>query len=126
VVSDNPPWSGGFVWEKDSLGRNWIGVACEGTGASLWWPNKDHLSDEPDSMHITIRGPESLQAVSNGSLISERLLQDGMKEWTWKVTYPINNYNATLNLAHYHHFSDIYRNPSGRENIAAGLLCSGL
>jgi aminopeptidase N len=110
VVSDNPPWSGGFVWEEDSLGRNWIGVACEGTGASLWWPNKDHLSDEPDSMLITIRGPESLPAISNGLLIHEQRLPEDMKEWTWRVTYPINNYNVTLNLAHYHHFSDIYRN----------------
>lgn len=114
VVSDNPPWSGGFVWAEDSLGRNWIGVACEGTGASLWWPNKDHLSDEADSMHITIRGPESLTAVSNGLLIHERRLPDDMKEWTWRVTYPINNYNVTLNLAHYHHISDIYRNGTGK------------
>ncbi|MBR9998177.1 MAG: M1 family metallopeptidase [Cyclobacteriaceae bacterium] len=114
LVSDNPPWNGGFVWEKDSLGRNWIGVTCEGTGASLWWPNKDHLSDEPDSMHITIRGPDSLLAVSNGSLIREKSFPGGMKEWTWKVSYPINNYNATLNMAHYFHFRKTYQNADGK------------
>jgi aminopeptidase N len=109
--SINPPWSGGFVWEKDSLGRNWIAVACEGTGASLWWPNKDHLSDEPDSIQISITAPDSLVAVSNGLLKQVNTLPAHMKEWKWKVTYPINNYNVTLNLAHYGYFQDIYRNP---------------
>ena len=108
----NPPWSGGFIWEKDSLGREWIGVACEGTGASLWWPNKDHLSDEPDSMQISIIAPDSLVAISNGLLKKVTPLMGNKKEWTWEVTYPINNYNVTLNLAHYGYFQEIYRNPA--------------
>ena len=114
IVSSNPPWDGGFVWAADSLGRSWVGVACEGTGASLWWPNKDHLSDEPDSMHITLRYPEKLNAVSNGSLVREKVLPGGMKASTWKVSYPINNYNVTLNLANYGYFSDVYRNKQGK------------
>lgn len=111
VISVNPPWSGGFVWEKDSLNRTWIGVACEGTGASLWWPNKDHLSDEPDSMRISVIAPDSLVAVANGMLKKVSSLNENKKEWTWQVTYPINNYNVTLNLAHYGYFQDVYRNP---------------
>lgn len=111
LVSLNPPWSGGFVWEKDSLDRNWVGVACEGTGASLWWPNKDHLSDEPDSMRISVIAPDSLVAVANGLLKKVSSPEEHKKEWTWEVTYPINNYNVTLNLAHYGYFQDVYRNP---------------
>jgi aminopeptidase N len=106
----NPPWSGGFIWEKDTLGRDWIAVACEGAGASLWWPNKDHLSDEPDSMQISIIAPDSLVAISNGLLKKVTVLMGSKKEWTWEVTYPINNYNVTLNLAHYGYFQEIYRN----------------
>ena len=111
MVSGNPPWDGGFIWCNDSLKRNWIGVACEGTGASLWWPNKDHLSDEPESMRISIIAPDSLMAVSNGLLKKVTALTDKRKAWTWEVTYPINNYNVTLNLARYGYFQDIYRNP---------------
>jgi aminopeptidase N len=111
IIAVNPPWSGGFVWEKDSLDRDWIGIACEGTGASLWWPNKDHLSDEPESMRISIIAPDSLMAVSNGLLKKVTPLGEHRKEWIWEVSYPINNYNVTLNLAHYGYFQDIYRNP---------------
>lgn len=100
------PWDGGFTWKKDSLGKDWIGVACQGTGASLWWPCKDHLSDEPDSIYISCSVPQNLQCISNGRLISENLQADGFKEFKWKVTYPINTYNVTLNIAEYAHFSD--------------------
>src|SRR6478609_4164429 len=67
-VASNPPWEGGFVWSKDSLDNDWIGVACEGEGASLWWPCKDEPSDEPDSMRINVTCPSQLYCVSNGVL----------------------------------------------------------
>ncbi len=108
VISANPPWDGGFIWEKDSLGRDWIGVACEGTGASLWWPNKDHLSDEPDSMRISIQAPDELIAISNGRLTGMQKLKDNYAEWIWEIGYPINNYNVTLNLGFYRHFREYY------------------
>ena len=66
----DPPWKGGFVWEKDRIGNYWIGVACEGDGASLWWPNKDHLSDEPDSMSISVAVPRNLFCAANGNFRS--------------------------------------------------------
>lgn len=107
TVAANAPWDGGFVWSEDRRGRDWIAVACEGTGASLWWPNKDHLSDEPDSMLISLTVPSNLMAVANGNL---REVDEGEKttRYDWFVSYPIDNYNVTLNIGHYTHFSDEY------------------
>jgi len=107
------PWDGGFVWKKDSNGKNWVGVACEGTGASLWWPNKDHLSDEPDSMAIRIAVPEGVQCVANGNLRGEERLANGFTKYNWFVSYPINNYNVTVNIADYFHFSEEYTAQDG-------------
>lgn len=104
----NPEWEGGFTWRKDNKGRDWVGVACENAGASIWWPCKDHVSDEPDSvaMHFTV--PSQLVCVSNGKLIDTTVHTNNTTTWNWKVTYPINIYNITLNLGNYSHFSDLY------------------
>lgn len=117
IAAKTPPWDGGFVWEKDINGNPWIGVACEGIGASLWWPNKDHLSDEPDSMKIHLIVPDSLVAVANGQLLGVRDDEAGWKKYEWRVTYPINNYNVTLNIGKYAHFTDIYTNSSGTHSL---------
>ncbi|QIP13124.1 M1 family metallopeptidase [Spirosoma aureum] len=118
-IALNPPWGGGFVWRTDTTtakSPDWITVACEGTGASLWWPNKDHLSDEPDSMRIRCRVPIGLTCVSNGKLISQQPTQDGHQtEWTWFVHYPINNYNVTLNITDYAHIADTYTARDGQK-----------
>ena len=102
------PWDGGFLWTTDREGNPWITVACEGTGASLWWPNKDHLSDEPDSMIIRCTVPDSLFCVSNGSFLGSFPAENGMKRYDWKVHYPINNYNVTVNVGKYAHFTDTF------------------
>ncbi len=107
-ISERPPWDGGFVWELDSLNRGWHGVACEGTGASLWWPVKDHLTDEPDSMRISLTAPDHFMAISNGRLERKELLRNDRIRWDWYVSYPINNYNVTANLAHYTFFNDYH------------------
>ncbi len=104
-IAKNAPWDGGFVWKKDKNEKPWIGVACEGEGASLWWPNKDHLSDEPDSIIIKIKVPEDLMAVSNGNLIDTKN-SNKKTTYSWKVSYPINNYNVSINIADYVHFRD--------------------
>jgi aminopeptidase N len=108
----NPPWDGGFVWSIDNNGKHWIGVACEGDGASLWWPNKDHLSDEPDSMGINIAVPGGLTCVSNGVLRGIQTSQN-YQTFKWFVSYPINNYNVTVNIADYAHFTDTYTSFDG-------------
>lgn len=115
IEAERPPWDGGFVWQKDATGKDWIGVACEGIGASLWWPNKDHLSDEPDSMKITCAVPDGLMCVANGNLINTEKSREGYQQFTWRVQYPINNYNVSLNIADYAHIRDVYQSAEGEE-----------
>lgn len=103
----NAPWDGGFVWKSDSSGHPWIGVACQGLGASSWWPCKDHLSDEPDSMRITCEVPKEVRFIGNGTLESD-FFKDGNRVSTWQVNYPINNYNVSLNIADYSHLTDLH------------------
>lgn len=106
--ANRPPWEGGFTWTTDSLGNPWVAVTCQGTGASLWWPNKDHQSDEPDSMLISTTVPSGLMNISNGKLRRKETLADGWTRFDWFVSYPINNYNVTVNIGKYAHFSDSY------------------
>ena len=116
----NPPWDGGFSWELDKNKNAWIGVSCQGLGASSWWPCKDHQSDEPDSMLITSTVRSPLKAISNGNLISEstkynKELESEANTRSWFVSYPINNYNVTLCIADYFHFTDYYI--SGKDTL---------
>ena len=106
LVAKNAPWDGGFVWKSDEAGNPWVGVACEGIGASLWWPNKDHLSDEPESMDIWITVPKDLSAISNGRLIETEKVGKKHKKYHWQVSYPINNYNVTLYVGDYVNFNE--------------------
>lgn len=107
TVAKNAPWDGGFVYSTDRQGKPWIGVACQGTGASLWWPCKDSQSDEPDSgMSIKVAVPNGLMNVSNGRLTGSEDLKDGYTRWDWEVKNPINTYNVTLNVADYVHLKD--------------------
>lgn len=109
VAAKNAPWDGGFVWSLDHRDRTWVGVACEGDGASLWWPNKDHLSDEPDSMLVSVTVPKRLFVASNGNLREEVELENNyQKRYDWFVSYPINNYNISLGIGSYIHFDSTY------------------
>ncbi len=97
---------GGFSFSVDSLGNPWIFTACQGIGASLWWPNKDQQRDEVDSMTIAITVPSELSDVSNGRFVSAEDLGDGTTKYNWKVHYPINNYSVSVNAGNYTHFAD--------------------
>lgn len=110
ISAKNAPWDGGFVWARDNRDRPWVGVACEGTGASLWWPNKDHLSDEPDSMDIIIWVDDDFECISNGVLI-DKSTHENKSKFHWKVSYPINNYNVSLNIGYYVKFKQAYQSP---------------
>jgi len=103
VAAKKPPWDGGFVWEKDEKGRPFISVTCEGDGAGLWWPLKDHIADEPDhGAKMTFAVPAELFCVSNGRLTNTTTdLETGKKAYTWEVMNPINNYNISVQLGHY-------------------------
>tara|TARA_B100000963_G_scaffold82608_1_gene70425 strand:+ start:11611 stop:13257 length:1647 start_codon:yes stop_codon:yes gene_type:complete len=109
----NPPWDGGFSWKTDENNKPWIGVSCQGVGASLWWPCKDHQSDKPDSMLITIVARHPLKIISNGNLIEENIVWNSyFSSWMnvsrWFVSYPISNYNVTVNIGDYTHIEDYY------------------
>ncbi len=107
VEAINPPWDGGFVWSKDSNGKPFVGVAVQGTGASLWYPCKDSQSDEPDwGARINLVVPDDLVAVSNGRLVSSQKIDENLTSWVWEVKNPINSYNITLNIGDYVHFAD--------------------
>jgi len=108
TVARNAPWDGGFVWDEDKNGDPWVGVAVQGTGASLWYPNKDHQSDEPEAVQLDIAVPNGLMNVSNGQFLGKKDLGNGFTEWSWKTVNPINNYNVMINIANYEHFSDSY------------------
>jgi aminopeptidase N len=116
------PWDGGFVWATDSLGNRWIATANEGLGASVWWPNKDFLADEPDSQRIAITVPDPLRDVSNGRLRSTTRNGDGTTTYEWFVTSPINNYNVTVNAARYAHFADTLDGEAGRLTLTFWAL----
>ncbi len=106
IVAKRPPWDGGFIFTKDKNGKDWVSVAVQGTGASLWYPNKDTQSDEPERAEIHVTTPPGLMDVSNGKLVGKKTLPDGRTTWSWRVTYPINNYDLILNIGEYVHFSD--------------------
>jgi len=106
LEAKNPPWDGGFIWKKDNNEKPFVGVAVQGIGASLWFPCKDSQSDEPDlGTMISIEVQNELVAVSNGKLI-DTIEKNQSKIWIWEVKNPINNYNITLNIGDYVHFSD--------------------
>jgi len=97
---------GGFTFGKDPAGHPWIYTACEDIGASVWWPNKDQWRDEVENMQISVAIPNGLVDVSNGKFMGKTDLGDGYTRWEWLVQYPINNYDVSLNIGNYVHFSD--------------------
>jgi aminopeptidase N len=110
LVAKRAPWDGGFVWNKDSNGKDWIGVAVQGTGASLWYPVKDSQSDEPDfGASLKVAVPNGLMDVSNGRFIGSEDLKNGYTRWDWEVKSPINTYDITLNIGDYVHFGENYK-----------------
>lgn len=107
VNARRAPWDGGFVFRKDINGNDWVGVACQGFGASCWLPIKDSQSDEPDNgVLIKIAVPDGLTNVSNGRFVGKENLNNGYTRWDWKVKNPINTYDITVNIGDYVHFSD--------------------
>lgn len=112
-VSVRPPWSGGVTWNKDANGNDFIATSCQGDGASLWWPCKDHMYDEVDSMLISITVPKHLTNVSNGRLRNVVKNKDKTRTFNWFVSNPINNYGVNMNIGDYVHFSEIYPGEKG-------------
>ena len=100
-VAKNAPWDGGVIWAKDSNKNPWIAIACQGMAGSVWYPCKDHQSDEPDSSSLFITAPKDLISVSNGRLRSKKINEDGTATYNWAVVNPINNYNIIPYIGKY-------------------------
>ena len=110
LIAKNAPWDGGFIFKKDSNKKDWIGVAVQSAGASLWWPCKDSQSDEPnDGATISVAVPNGLMNVSNGRFLGSQVLQNDYTRWDWEVKNPINSYAITINIGDYVHFGENYK-----------------
>lgn len=112
-VSQRPPWSGDITWAKDNDGNHYIASTCQGDGASLWWPCKDHMYDEPDSMLISVNVPANLTNVSNGRLRKVETGPGNTRTWHWFVSNPISNYCVNINIGNYVSFADVYQGEKG-------------
>ncbi|KKX51879.1 hypothetical protein L950_0202670 [Sphingobacterium sp. IITKGP-BTPF85] len=115
--ANRAPWDGGFDWKKDSNNKPWVASANQGIGASLWWPNKDHQSDEPDSVLISVTVPKELMNVSNGRLRNVENIGKKKTKFNWFVSNPINNYNIAINIGDYVHFQDSFNGEKGKLDI---------
>jgi aminopeptidase N len=100
---------GGFTFKTDASGHPWINSSCEGPGAMVWWPNKDQWRDEVETMDISVSIPNDLVDVSNGKFVGKTDLGDGYTRWDWAVHYPINNYDVSVNIGNYSHFTDRFQ-----------------
>lgn len=114
LVAKRPPWDGGLTWARDTAKQWFIATSCQGLGASAWWPCKDHMYDEPDSMRISVTVPDPLTDVSNGQLQRVVNNNDGTHTFDWLVRNPINNYGVNINAATYVHWADTYAGEKGK------------
>jgi aminopeptidase N len=113
-IAVTPPWDGGWIWTKDEKGRTWATVACQGLGASVWYPCKDHQSDEPDSgASLTVTVPDSLVVVGNGRLKNKTQANNGTTTWQWEVKNPINNYDIVPYIGYYVNWQQEYAGEKG-------------
>lgn len=112
-VAQNPPWEGGFVWSQDKEGNPWVSVACEGLGASSWWPIKDHLSEEPDSATLMFTVPAGLTCASNGTLVQIDTLEGNQTQWKYKVRCPLNSYNVSMTIGKLVNISSSFQSGEG-------------
>jgi len=113
-IALKPPWIDGFVWSETPTREPWIGVTGQGDGGDNWWPCKDHPSDEPDEgMDITLTVPAGLIGLSNGRFLGETDNGNGTVTSRWRVSYPINNYLVTVNIAPYVPIEERYRGVDG-------------
>lgn len=121
-----PPWDGGITWSKDKNGKDFVASTCQGLGASIWWPCKDHMYDEAENMLISVNVPGDLTNVSNGRLQSVKKEKDGTKTFNWYVANPINNYGVNINIGDYASFSEVFKGEKGNLDCTYYVLKENL
>ena len=109
-----PPWQGGFTWSRTEDGSPWVATSCQGAGADIWWPCKDHPSDEPDHMSLRITVPAPLVCASNGRFLGVTE-DEGWRTFHWVVSNPINNYTVALNIAPYRTVETVFHSITGED-----------
>ena len=121
-VAKRAPWDGGLIWKKDKQMNPWVSIACQGLGASVWYPCKDHQADEPDSASLTITCPDTLTVVGNGRFRGKKSNDDHTATYSWAVTSPINNYNIIPYIGNYKHFGEVYKGEKGNLDMDYWVL----
>jgi aminopeptidase N len=126
LIAKMPPWDGGVVWTKDDLKQDWVSIACQGMAAQVWFPNKDHMADEPDGclLHYTV--PADLIAVGNGKMTGLKMNADNTSTYTWKVQNPINNYCIIPYIGKYSNFHDTIKGEGGTLDLDFWVLDQNL
>ncbi len=114
-VAKRPPWDDGFIWRKTKEGKDWVTVTCQGGGSDIWWPGKDHPSDEPDSVFLHYTVPDDIECIANGKLRSVVDNKNGTKTWNWFVSTPINNYSVTFYIGPYKEIDYNYTSITGEK-----------
>ena len=123
LIAVKPPWlPGGAIWKKDKLNRPWISIACQGQGASVWYPCKDHQADEPDSAEMHITCPDTLMCVGNGRYRGRIDNGNGTATYDWAVVNPINNYCIIPYIGKYVNFSEVYKGEKGNLDMSYWVL----
>lgn len=125
-LAKRPPWDGGVQWIPDGKGNTIISTSCQGLGASVWWPCKDHMYDEPDSMLISITVPKNMMDISNGKLRSTVDNADNTRTFNWFVNNPINNYGVNMNIANYVSWQENYKGEKGDLSLSYFVLPQNL
>jgi len=122
TIAKRPPWDGGWIFTKDAKGRPWMSVACQGLGASVWYPCKDYQGDEPDfGASVTMKVSDTLVAVSNGKLFSDKA-DKNIRQEVWGITNPINNYNIIPYIGKYVNWTETYEGEKGKLNCSYWVL----
>jgi len=112
-IALNPPWMGGFTWEKDVFENHWMGLSSQGEGAKIFMPALDHPSSEPkDGVELFIRVPKPYFIASNGNLFEVKELENQL-EYHWATSYPINNYNINFTMGVFHEEKLSFHSVSG-------------
>ena len=124
-----PPWDGGWIWKKDANGQPWMSVACQGLGASVWYPCKDHQSDEPEEgAQLTIQVPKdkNIIAIGNGRKVAETNMVNinNNNRFSWQVTNPINSYNIIPYIGDYVGWKETYKGLKGKLDLSYWVLRS--
>jgi aminopeptidase N len=125
-VAKRAPWDGGFSWKRDKNGQPFVATSCQGLGASVWWPCKDHMYDEPDSMAISVTVPKPLIDISNGRLRSVTENADNTRTFHWYVQNPINNYGINVNIGNYESWAETFEGEKGKLDLSYYALPENL